>query len=144
MRSRTLRGSVESPELSELRGIVDAIDRCPPEDAGTFQQLDFRFYVAMARGSENVALLLLFNSIRDIYFEFSGFFEAMFADVRQRPSLYREIFTAVQAHDEVRAAELTASLVEQTNQVLLQLAETACEASLANSHRGGSEGKDHE
>ena len=81
-----------------------------------FQELDFEFHHTMARAGENLALLLILNSVRELYLQFREMFSAVFANNAKTRLLYRRIVESLAAHDEKSSAELCSQLIEQGNQ----------------------------
>lgn len=105
---------IEERELEQLEGIVDAIDT--EEDIGQFQMLEFEFHHTMARASENLALLLILNSAKEIYEEHSSFFAGIFKSMTlTERGPYRAILEALRQHQPERAYELTEALIEDGN-----------------------------
>ncbi len=89
--------------VAELTAIVEQIEACGPDEVELFQALDFAFNHAMARAGQNLAFLLLMNSVKDAYLEHKAFFRAMFeGDLAERRS-HRRILEALEAGDEERA-----------------------------------------
>ena len=103
-------------QLAHLQSVVAAIDACPEGDVSAFQELDFEFHHSMARAGENLALLLILNSVRELYFQFRESFSAIFANNAETRQLYRSIIEALGANDEKKSAELCSTLIERGNQ----------------------------
>ncbi|MEW5736300.1 MAG: GntR family transcriptional regulator [Thermodesulfobacteriota bacterium] len=110
---------IQEPELAGLRALTDKIAALKNGDDAGLQKLDFEFFYALARTSENLALVLLLNSIRDVYGQLAGHFSAMFRNADRR--VYAKLCDALAAHDESRAAELAREHMEQTNRAILAL-----------------------
>lgn len=102
--------------LAHLSSIVEAIASCPEGEVHAFQELDFEFHHTMARAGENLALLLILNSVRELYLQFREMFSAVFANNAKTRLLYRRIVESLAAHDEKSSAELCSQLIEQGNQ----------------------------
>ncbi len=108
--------------IDEICSIAKQIEQLGENSNKQFQNLDFAFHYAMAQASQNLALVLILNSIRDIYFEFQDFFEPMFSSARQEPAIYLKIAEAIRKKDANKAAKLTEKLVETGNRLFLDLA----------------------
>ena len=105
---------IEERKLEELERTVAALET--EEDVNRYQMLEFEFHHIMARASENLALLLILNSAREIYQEHAKFFAGIFQSVTlDERAPYREILEALRAHEPDRAHELTEALIEDGN-----------------------------
>ncbi len=111
---------IQEEELQRIGRIVERIEACSEDDVQTLQDLDFEFHYTMCRAGENLALLLILNSIRDTYFHFRNYFAAMFSRAVRSRGLYRRIHEALRVHDEERAGRLCAELIEKGNRVFLE------------------------
>jgi len=107
---------IEAPELAELDRLVDLIEACPEGSPDELQLHDFEFHQILARASENLALLFIHNSVREIYLQVRGIFAVMFDYHPDKKALYRQILQAAKAHDEQTAAALCSELIEDGNQ----------------------------
>lgn len=108
---------IKAPELERVRTIVEQIEGLSPEDGESFQKLDYEFHYTMARGSQNLALLLILNSAKDIYLANLGFFSAMFPAIAPALALYRRIYDALQARDAVVAESVCREMMEAGNEL---------------------------
>jgi len=106
---------IQQPELDRLEHLVDKIESCSRDDGEELQALDFEFHHTMAMASENLALVLILNSVRDVYFELREAFTAIFAENVGSQWHYRPIVDALAAHDEKRSTELCCELIELGN-----------------------------
>lgn len=104
---------IQSVGLQKLRRAVEAVE-CAA-DASELQRADFAFHYALAEASENLALLLIVNSIRAVYLQYGDFFLSAFASPYEHRGLYRQIYDAVQERDAPRAEELDRQLLRDTN-----------------------------
>ena len=116
---------IQAPELGELAGLVEKIRDCAQDGLEKFQDLDFEFYYTMAKASENVAFLLMLNSIRDVYLPMAQAFSAMFEHVTADPGVYEKIYQAVEGGDSEKAGVLTHRLIEDGNRFFLEIHEEA-------------------
>ncbi len=107
-RLAALRATPEHVE--HLANLVTEIKQC--EDNATFQRLDFEFYKVMARASENVAFLLVLNSITDVYAESRQHFAAMFRKEADSHVIYQRIHQAIKKGQSAAAARLCGQLLE--------------------------------
>ena len=112
---------ITEPDLKKLDEIVKSIENCPGDDPARFQDLDFDFHYTLARSSENLAFLLMMNSIKDVYEELKDYFSSMFNEAMKNPGLYRRIAEALARHDRERAVKLTHQLIENGNKAFLSL-----------------------
>lgn len=105
---------IREPELAALGQIVDALEI--EETTAKFQVLEFEFHHTMARASENLALLLILNSAKEIYAEHAEFFAGIFRSVSaEERGGYRRIVDALRNKESDKAYELTAALIEDGN-----------------------------
>lgn len=111
----------QEPELAGLAALMKQISGLGPHEFSALQQLDFEFFYLMARASENLALVLLLNSIREIYAALADHFAAMFKNADR--SIYQKLCQALDEHDATLAAALARQHMEQTNQAILELYE---------------------
>lgn len=102
---------IKEEDLARLEEIVDQIDGCG-KDVALFQELDFEFHYIMARASENLAFLLLYNSIRSIYEQARIFFVKMYQGTLPLKARYRSIYRAISDHNSELAGRLTREITE--------------------------------
>lgn len=107
---------IKKADLDELERLVEEIESCSAEDVGKLQTLDFEFHYTMGRAGENLALLLILNSAREIYFAYRNDFTAIFERMMDVRELYREIYEGLLDHDEERSEKVCARLIEDGNQ----------------------------
>lgn len=105
---------IQDSDLEVLERIVEQIEACSPDDTQTVQRLDFEFHYTMAQASENLALLLILNSVKEIYFANRDYFVVMFKEVMRARDVYRRIFEALRARDAKRSQALCAELIADT------------------------------
>ena len=111
---------IQKQELDLLLDLVSQIETCEPDNLKKFQELDWEFLYTIARSSENIAMLLLFNSIKDTYFKLRFFFTAMFTQTMASRHLYRRIYNALKARQADTAKVLCKQLIEQGNRSFLE------------------------
>ncbi len=112
---------IQQPELETISRLVHSIQACVSKDSKQLQDLDFEFHYIMAKASENVAFLLMLNSIREVYLPMAQAFSAMFEHVVINPAIYGEIYQALVSGNSEQAAALTGRLIEGGNRVFLEL-----------------------
>ncbi len=105
----------DEARLERLSEIVERIEGYSHEQSEALQQADFDFHYAMAEASENLALLLVVNSIRELYFEYRDLFLPAFQAPFPERGKYREIVAALRARRADEAARLDRELLERTN-----------------------------
>ncbi len=115
---------IQPPELEQIESIVDEIDQCTDEDVDRFQELDFLFHYTLARSSENLTFILLYNSIREIYDRGRIFFTDQYLQIIKRRSDYRKIYKALVKHNEKLAYRLCREMTEFGNEIFLRYLET--------------------
>lgn len=120
--SRLAALRIQPPEIEALSAIVERIEALPDDDALTLQQLDFEFHYQLARAGQNLALVLIVNSIRDLYEAYLENFAAMFCATDFDRSLYRTLLNAVSEHDAHKAVATCTLLIETGNRAILALA----------------------
>ena len=91
-----------------LLDLVDALAVCA--DDSEAQGLDFAFFTTVIEASGNLVLILIANSIRDLYFTRLERFQAMVTDRKELIRLYRRTARAISAQEPGRAAGAAASL----------------------------------
>ncbi len=111
---------IEAPELEALEQIVEQIEECADEDVHRFLRLDFEFHHTMAQASENLALLLIQNSVKDVYFAYKDFFVAIFEEAMEGRAIYRQIYESLRDQDEKRSESLCRGLIEEGNKLFWQ------------------------
>jgi DNA-binding FadR family transcriptional regulator len=111
---------IDAPALGKLAAIVDEIEACAPDDGAALLTLDFRFHYLMARASESLPLLLILNSVKELYLRDAAFFAAIVdpAQAAER-ARYRVILEALGAHDAARAERVCAALIADSNRRFL-------------------------
>jgi DNA-binding FadR family transcriptional regulator len=113
---------ITSAELEAVETLVEQIERCGPSEVHRFQDLDFEFHHTMARAGENLALLLILNSVRDIYRRMRDDFSAIFTEAPAGARrLYRAIAEALREGDEVAAERHCRRLMDDGNAALWSL-----------------------
>ncbi len=110
---------ISDSELAEIEALVEAIEAAPETDTRQLQDLDFEFHYTMVRASENLALLLILNSVRGIYLRLRDSFAPMFPS-SSRP-LYREIAGALREHDAEMAKQVCGKLIDDGNAAFWEL-----------------------
>ena len=108
---------IQPPELERLEKLVDKIEACTDDEVERFQRLDFQFHYTMTRASENLAFVLLLNSIKDVYLAHKAFFEVMFVEGIKERDLYRRIVEALSEHDAERSRSFCEALIEIGNRI---------------------------
>src|SRR3954469_10717580 len=105
------RDAAQAARLEELAArLADA------PDAAAAQALDWAFFHELVEAARNVVLLLVMNSIREIYLERGELFQAVVADRAELAPLYERAARAVargQAAAAARAVEELASAQER-------------------------------
>ena len=101
-------------ELAELAELVDQIESCVVGDGAKLQDLDLQFFSVVARASENLALLLVMNSVRSVY----DLYRQLFTPAYERRisdgiGVYRRIWRSMQKREAATAARLASQLLEQ-------------------------------
>ena len=109
---------IQAPRLQQLLEVVEDIEgtRSPQQ----IQSLDVRFHGVLARASENLAYLLIYNSARDLFLRFKDVFTMMFEYDERTGSLYRRIYEAVQQGQPRRAHALCTELIDFGGQRALE------------------------
>lgn len=116
---------IQKPELMQVEKIVDEIETCGNDDVDRYQELEFMFQYTLARSSENLAFILLYNSIRDIYEQGRIYFTELYKTTISQKDEYRPIYQALCERDANRAFALCRSLNEARAQVFFQMLQEA-------------------
>lgn len=112
---------INEPELDRLEQIVEDIEACGNNDIDRYQELDFLFHYEIARASGNLAFILLYNSIRDLYEHGKSFFTAIFQGTIENRHRYRLILDALARRDSESSYRLSRSLSESGNEAFWKL-----------------------
>lgn len=111
---------INEEELEKILAIVEKIEKCSTHDIKDLQYLDWDFHYTNAQASENIGLLLIFNSVKDVYFKMREFFEPMFLSVIESLEMYRNIYEALLSHDSLTAKILCTELIDSGNDIFLK------------------------
>lgn len=111
---------IQKPELEHLRQVLERIEGLDTGDVEQLQLLDSQFLHTMTQASENLAFILILNSTRDIYMENRRYFSIMFKEQMNMRHIYRELFQALENHDEQRSQELFVELLEKSESVFFE------------------------
>jgi len=121
---------IDETGLERLERIVDEIEACGGGEGGEggeggdidrYQELDFLFHYELARASGNLAFILLYNSIRDVYERGRGFFTPIYRGTIENRHAYRRIFDALRVHDADLCRRLSRKLAESGNEAFWKL-----------------------
>ena len=94
-------------EREELERITMEIEACDPLDAARLQDLDLVLFSLLARASQNIALILVMNSIHGVYEDFRQVFTAAYARVAAHAiPRYRQLSDAVQSGNAAAASRI--------------------------------------
>ncbi len=102
---------IDDEQRSRLEALVAQIDAV--EDAAAMQDLDLEFHSIVAKASENLAFMLIFNSVRHAYRDYRSFFTAMFEPTEALRARYHKLLDALVKADpgEAEAASRELNLV---------------------------------
>ncbi len=118
--SRLAAERASDEQLATLDAITERIETCPLQAAEALQEADFDFHYALAQSAENLAYLLVMNSVRGLYFEYRALFLAAFAAPFRHRSTYRKILEAVRDGDGATAERLDRAMLQKTNAQILK------------------------
>lgn len=104
---------IDGPDLDRLRAAVQAFEaeaarRVP--DPAALTSLDFEVHTALIGGSGNVALILLFNSLRTVTERMPRLLESLVARPSRIAAAYRRTLTALEAGDRIGAVRAFVSV----------------------------------
>ena len=97
-------------QAKELHDVAARIAHAP--DTPTAQALDWAFFATVVEAADNLVLGLVMNSIRHIYLESAGLFEAVVARAGELAPLYAQAAQAIAERDDRRAAASVRELAE--------------------------------
>ncbi len=123
--SRLAALRAEDPEIAAAAEIVARIGKLDEDDLASLQALDFEFHYVLARAGQNLALVLIVNSIRDLYAAYSESFAPMFGPLAAERDLYRKLLAAIASHETTAAQSICTRLIETGNRAILALCEDA-------------------
>jgi len=109
------RDESQAELLVRLAGeLGDAAD----DDAA--QGIDFAFFATLIQASQNLVLLLIANSIRDLYFARLAAFRAIVRDREQLAEHYEAAASAIDARDPDAAAQAVETIALAQQQAMLE------------------------
>ncbi len=114
---------IQAPELEQMGRIVDEIEECNEDEVDRFQDLDFLFQYTMARSSENLTFILLYNSIKEIYQQARIFFTGLYKEAIKEREGYRKIYEALCDRDAERAHSISRELTRFGNDIFWNMIE---------------------
>jgi GntR family transcriptional repressor for pyruvate dehydrogenase complex len=109
------RDSAQAARLEEL-----AARLAGAPDAATAQALDWAFFHELVEAARNVVLLLVMNSIREIYLQRGELFEAVVADHGELGPLYARTAQAVTRRQGATAARTVDELARAQQRALME------------------------
>jgi GntR family transcriptional regulator, transcriptional repressor for pyruvate dehydrogenase complex len=106
-------------QAQRLQELAERIAAAP--DAAAAQAIDWELMAVLVEASGNLVLRLIMNSIRALYLEHAGAFQAVVAERDQLAPLYGAAATAVEAGDTDQAAAVVTELAGRQERALLEL-----------------------
>lgn len=117
--SARLAAERREPEQAErLTELAERLAGAP--DAATAQALDWAFFHELVEAARNVVLLLVMNTIRDIYLQRGELFQAVVADRDRLAPLYRRASRAVASGSGDAAARAVEELAAAQERALTE------------------------
>ncbi len=105
--------------------LLDVVDRMTPvlaaDDLTTLQELSLDFWDVLVRGSDNIAYVLAFNTLRSTYDTVRVALVQVMADELRDVAACRAIAEAVGRHDDVSAKHVASALVEHGTHRMFEL-----------------------
>jgi len=89
-------------------------------DDATAQGIDFAFFATLIQASQNLVLLLIANSIRDLYFARLAAFRAIVRDRAELSEHYESAAAAIDARDPDTAARAVAEIARAQETAMLE------------------------
>jgi DNA-binding FadR family transcriptional regulator len=108
----------DEDQARRLTALATRIAEAP--DAQAAQALDFAFFAELVDAARNVVLVLVMNSIRQVYFARGELFVAVVADRAALAPLYRRAARAVTRHQPEAAARAVAELAAAQESALME------------------------
>jgi GntR family transcriptional repressor for pyruvate dehydrogenase complex len=108
----------EEPQAEALVRLAAEMGAAAGDEAA--QGVDFAFFAALIEAAGNLVLLLIANSIRDLYFSRLEDFRALVRDRGELQGLYDAAAAAVDARDADAAASAVAALAGAQERALLE------------------------
>ena len=90
------------------------------DDDETAQGIDFAFFATLIQASQNLVLLLIANSIRDLYFARLAAFRAIVRDRVELSEHYESAAAAIDARDPDTAARAVAEIARAQEKAMLE------------------------
>lgn len=108
--------------IVELLDVVDRMEAAhSSDDLPTLQELSLDFWDVLVRGSDNIAYVLAFNTLRSTYDTVREALVQVMADELRDLAAYRAIAEAVGRHDDVSAKHVASALVEHGTHRMFEL-----------------------
>ena len=113
-------GRMNQAALRSLEEIVARIEACTEQEYDEFQRLDLAFHGVVARASDNLAFMLLFNSYRNIYYKVYNKITEVFMQMMEHRHRYRLIYDAFCSGNAQSCESLYTDLIAQGNASFMQ------------------------
>ena len=101
-----------------LAGLARELAAAPGDEAA--QGIDFAFFATMIQASQNLVLLLIANSIRDLYFQRLAAFRAIVRDRAVLAEHYEAAAAAIDARDPETAARAVGEIALAQEAAMLE------------------------
>src|SRR3954454_8476898 len=122
MLAESARLAAERRDPAQARRLVELADRLgAAADAAEAQALDWAFFHELVEAAGNVVLLLVMNSIREIYLQRAELFEAVVAERGELAPLYGRAARAVERRQPNAAAQAVDDLARLQQQALMDV-----------------------
>ncbi len=99
-------------QLAELRDLLEAEEKNPPEDTQSLTDLDFTLHHLITLASGNLLYPLILNSFRQVYTNLAGQFYTQPSVAAVVLDYHRELAAAVEKRDEKSAAHIMKNMLD--------------------------------
>ncbi len=100
-------------QLEAMEAVVSQIEACGPGQSARLQDLDLELFCLIARASENLALLLVLNSVKSVYDTYRSLFTAMYEQrLTDGGKSYRRMVQAIRRGQAPAAARACRKLLD--------------------------------
>src|SRR3954462_8044635 len=116
--ARLAAGRRDPEQAARIAELAERIAAAP--DAAAAQALDWAFFHELVEAARNVVLLLVMNTIRDIYLQRGELFQSVVADRDELAPLYERAAQAVRHRDADAAARAVQELATAQERALME------------------------
>lgn len=107
-------------DLDEVERLTAEIAALGADDSRRLQELDYELLLLLVRAGENLALMFIINSTKEIYFAHREHFLVMYQSALDSRGIYGELAAALRARNEERSGQLYGELLEREHRTFFE------------------------